>query len=242
MIKFFRKIRFNQLKDGKFLNYLKYAIGEIILVVIGILIAVNINNYNEKRKQKNLQSSIFKIIEEEMISDSLTIHQSKESFTYLDSIYTKILSGNMTNEDYISCEVCANLVGMHNPYTLKNKGFKMLESYVENENKIKDSLSTDILTFYNQMDELMNVINEYSKDDVRENLKNWKENYDWFYLSHQERIKKNEYLAYLQSADFKNRVAMQQVLVIRNKQGMLNAFNKNAQILLPRIKNRINLD
>ncbi|WP_299518297.1 hypothetical protein, partial [uncultured Flavobacterium sp.] len=81
-----------------------------------------------------------------------------------------------------------------------------------------------------------------SKDDVRENLKNWKENYDWFYLSHQERIKKNEYLAYLQSADFKNRIAMQQVLVIRNKKGMLDAFNKNAQIILPRIKRRINQD
>ncbi|HRE78972.1 MAG TPA: hypothetical protein PLL09_14230 [Flavobacterium sp.] len=242
MLKFFRKIRFNQLKEGKFLNYLKYGVGEIILVVIGILIAVNINNYNEKRKQKNLQSSIFKIIEEEMISDTLTIHQSNESFTYLDSIYNRILSGKMTNEDYISCEVCANLVGMHNPHKFKNKGFKMLESYVESENKIKDSLSTDILTFYNQMDELMNVINEYSKDDVRENLKNWKENYDWFYLSHQERIKKNEYLAYLQSADFKNRIAMQQVLVIRNKKGMLDAFNKNAQIILPRIKRRINQD
>ena len=242
MIKFFRKIRFNKLKEGKFLNYLKYAVGEIVLVVIGILIAVNINNYNEKRKQQKLQSSIFKIIEEEMISDTLTIHQSNESFTYLDSIYNRILSGNMTNEDYISCEVCANLVGMHNPYTLKMKGFKMLESYVENENKIKDSLSNDILAFYNQMNELMTVINDYSKDDVRENLKYWKENYNWFYLSHQERIKKEEYLTYLQSADFKNRIAMQQVLIIKNKKGMMNAFNKNAQILLPRIKSRINYD
>lgn len=242
MIKFFRKIRFNKLKEGKFLNYLKYAVGEIVLVVIGILIAVNINNYNEKRKQQKLQSSIFKIIEEEMISDSLTIHESNESFTYLDSIYNRILSGNMTNEDYISCEVCANLVGMHNPYTLKMKGFKMLESYVENENKIKDSLSNDILAFYNQMNELMTVINDYSKDDVRENLKYWKENYDWFYLSHQERIKKEAYLTYLQSADFKNRIAMQQVLIIKNKKGMMNAFNKNAQILLPRIKSRINYD
>jgi spore coat polysaccharide biosynthesis protein SpsF (cytidylyltransferase family) len=131
---------------------------------------------------------------------------------------------------------------MHNPHKFKNKGFKMLESYVESENKIKDSLSTDILTFYSQIDELMNVINEYSKEDVHENLKNWKENYDWFYLSHQERIKKDGYLTYLQSADFKNRIAMQQVLVIRNKKGMLDLFNKNAQILLPRIKNRISND
>lgn len=239
MIKLFRKIRFNQLKEGKFFNYLKYAVGEIFLVVIGILIAVSINNHNEKKKQQKLLSSIYQIIEEEMISDSLAIHQSKPNFTYLDSIYKRILSGNMTNSDYISCEVCANLVGMHNPHTFKNKGLRMLESYVENEYKIKDSLSADILSFYNQMNDLIAVIDEYSKEDVHENLKNWKENHDWFYLSHPERIKQEKYLNYLQSADFKNRVAMQAVLVIRNKKGILEAFNKNVKILLPRINKRI---
>ena len=44
MIKFFRKIRQNLLAEGKTSKYLKYAIGEIILVVIGILIAISINN------------------------------------------------------------------------------------------------------------------------------------------------------------------------------------------------------
>ena len=48
MIKFFRKIRQNLLSEGKFGKYLKYAIGEILLVVIGILIAVQINNWNIK--------------------------------------------------------------------------------------------------------------------------------------------------------------------------------------------------
>jgi lipopolysaccharide/colanic/teichoic acid biosynthesis glycosyltransferase len=50
MIKFFRKIRQNMLSEGKSLKYLKYAIGEIVLVVIGILIALQINNWNESRK------------------------------------------------------------------------------------------------------------------------------------------------------------------------------------------------
>lgn len=49
MIKFFRKIRQNLLSEGKTGKYLKYAIGEIILVVIGILIALAINNWNESR-------------------------------------------------------------------------------------------------------------------------------------------------------------------------------------------------
>lgn len=50
MIKFFRKIRQELLADQKFSKYLLYAIGEITLVVIGILIAVSINNWNESRK------------------------------------------------------------------------------------------------------------------------------------------------------------------------------------------------
>ncbi len=51
MIKFFRKIRQKTLTENKFSKYLLYAIGEIILVVIGILIALQVNNWNEKRKQ-----------------------------------------------------------------------------------------------------------------------------------------------------------------------------------------------
>jgi len=50
MIKFFRNIRKKLLLEGKFFNYLKYAVGEIVLVVIGILIALQINNWNDQRK------------------------------------------------------------------------------------------------------------------------------------------------------------------------------------------------
>jgi len=52
MIKFFRKIRQKLLSENKFSKYLIYAIGEIILVVIGILIALQINNWNEQSKAK----------------------------------------------------------------------------------------------------------------------------------------------------------------------------------------------
>jgi len=50
MIKFFRKIRYDLMDKNKTGKYFKYAIGEIILVVIGILIALQINNWNENRK------------------------------------------------------------------------------------------------------------------------------------------------------------------------------------------------
>ncbi len=52
MIKFFRKIRYNLINQNKTTQYVKYAIGEILLVVIGILIALQINTWNEKNKER----------------------------------------------------------------------------------------------------------------------------------------------------------------------------------------------
>ena len=59
MIKFFRKIRQKMLTENKFSKYLIYAIGEIILVVIGILIALSINNWNENRKTQKEELALY---------------------------------------------------------------------------------------------------------------------------------------------------------------------------------------
>ena len=58
MIKFFRNIRQNIINPNRVSRYILYALGEIILVVIGILIALQINNWNDKRKESNKERSI----------------------------------------------------------------------------------------------------------------------------------------------------------------------------------------
>jgi len=62
MIKFFRKIRQKMLTENKFSKYLIYAIGEIVLVVIGILIALSINNWNNNKAERRLENDILKEI------------------------------------------------------------------------------------------------------------------------------------------------------------------------------------
>ena len=79
MIKIFRKIRQKLLSENKFSKYLIYAIGEIVLVVIGILIALAINNKNENRKEKIAISNVLLEIKEDLLQDKAKLEFSLEA-------------------------------------------------------------------------------------------------------------------------------------------------------------------
>jgi len=76
MIKFFRRIRKNLIATGKAKNYFLYAIGEIILVVIGILIALQINNWNEYRKDRTLEKEYLIRLKEDISFDIYFINRN----------------------------------------------------------------------------------------------------------------------------------------------------------------------
>ena len=94
MIKFFRKIRQRLVIGRKFNKYLIYAVGEIILVVIGILIALQINNWNTDRKLRNLENELLYDIQDNLIASTSNIEASilfnKETLTNLSKILNHI--------------------------------------------------------------------------------------------------------------------------------------------------------
>ncbi|MDP3313955.1 DUF6090 family protein [Lutibacter sp.] len=98
MIKLFRNIRKNLLNEGKTSKYFKYAIGEIALVVIGILIALQINNWNEKRKGKQLEYNFFSNIlldlekDEQKLNYYIKFHTKR--IEYLDTLLTYVRNPN----------------------------------------------------------------------------------------------------------------------------------------------------
>ena len=58
MLRFFRKMRKALIPENRFGRYFFYAVGEIVLVVIGILIALQVNNWNENRKNRIYEKRI----------------------------------------------------------------------------------------------------------------------------------------------------------------------------------------
>ena len=128
MIKFFRKIRQNLLMENKTSKYFKYAIGEIILVVIGILIALQINNWNENRKEKDSLNTIYNIVVSDLKSDIKTIPEVLKYNNYKKPLLEHIIKGKLSKEDYISNPKYFDLIGGSEDFYLRTKGFEPIAS------------------------------------------------------------------------------------------------------------------
>jgi hypothetical protein len=176
MIKFFRKIRQNMLMENKTGTYFKYAIGEIILVVIGILIALSINNWNENRKNSNEEIAILQSLDKNLIlakkqSESLvsTEKDSKAVLLLVLGIDTitdnNSISDNIFKDAFWSLE---NNIPVINTYAdLKNSNKLGL---IKNQ-KIKEkftSLEVNLNKLKGFLDDRLHV-QQIRIDDVSEN-------------------------------------------------------------------------
>ena len=162
MIKFFRKIRYDLIEKNKTGKYLKYAIGEIILVVIGILIALSINNWNENRKTKIAEFELYKVIlkdlelNKEKVQDEIKYFNEVQSMQYY--VYQES-KGLATYDSVVKYQLFRPLrifdLVIKDNYSekyvmIKNDSIKkQLELYFKMEDYFRNAL-TDISTFKNE--------------------------------------------------------------------------------------------
>ena len=115
MIKLFRNIRKKFLSEGKTNNYLKYAIGEIVLVVIGILIALQINNWNQNRIENNRARKLLKNMVEDLATDTLMLNRSITNYEFQSNNCVKLLNDSLfanTKTDSIFFMLPLNQAGL----------------------------------------------------------------------------------------------------------------------------------
>lgn len=88
-MKLFKKQKLQLASEKKVMAYLRYAIGEIVLVVIGILIALQINNWNDHRKEKAIEQQLLKALNEEFTTN---LEILKQTMVFNDTIVAKIMA------------------------------------------------------------------------------------------------------------------------------------------------------
>jgi len=179
MIKFFRKIRQRLLTENTFSKYLLYAIGEIILVVIGILIALQINNWKEhKQKEAQIKNALV-ALRNDLIQDTLLIRERlpfiKEQHQLNESLRTRVAKPRATLDTLLQImryEFNPNwsdqiIYNVNAYYSLNQTG--LIES-------LSDALKTNIKNFYNKKFFLKNRV-EKTTSDYREKITSYVDTY-----------------------------------------------------------------
>jgi uncharacterized membrane-anchored protein YhcB (DUF1043 family) len=160
MLKFFRKIRQKLLSENKFSKYLLYAIGEIILVVIGILIALQVSNLNEERKDRELGNSLKKALQSELKADIELMNldlQYIETELKISNSFAQRLSSSTAREDTLIKIVRHEYrTGFNGARTLDKTTFNSLEA-TGKMNLLGDQIIASVQKYYRDRDLIINA-------------------------------------------------------------------------------------
>jgi len=167
MLKFFRKIRYDLMKKNKTGKYLKYAVGEIVLVVIGILIALSINNWNEKRKAYNKSKSYLTEMIKDLASDTITLN--KEILSINRDIQIEEWALNQTT--YKANQVDSlwlSLGGWYYNYKINDRTFQKIQNAAESNLVGFESVYENIINYYSVLKEVMDRQTNWDVTEVSE--------------------------------------------------------------------------
>tara|TARA_Y100000385_G_scaffold73840_1_gene74499 strand:- start:436 stop:1167 length:732 start_codon:yes stop_codon:yes gene_type:complete len=137
MINLFKKVRKNLLSENKFSRYLIYAIGEIVLVVVGILIALQINIWNENRKLEILELSLLKEMKSNLMSDISDIKENifftengiNSANIILKSFENNIPYNDSLNKHFGKVPMVPKFLMTENAYnSMNNEGIRIIKN------------------------------------------------------------------------------------------------------------------
>ena len=145
MIPIYRKLRKKMADDNKPIKYARYAIGEILLVVIGILIALQINNWNEGRKQQNeINGALTQILND--------LKQDKEILDFFNKIeaehilYLKTISNN--NYDSVGLDTILKSLDHYMYFSKNANGYSGLKESGKISNIDNLELKSSLTNYY----------------------------------------------------------------------------------------------
>jgi hypothetical protein len=160
MIKLFRNIRQNLINEGKTSKYFKYAIGEIILVVIGILIALSVNNWSQDNKDRKLGEDYLLRIHRDLVQDTISFRQI-------------ITSNNALRED-IKRLFDTLYHGVHNIKQVKYMGSiydrALDQVFSPNDNTYKGMINLGTLGLIQNIELKEEIVDLYSEYDQKRGL------------------------------------------------------------------------
>jgi len=146
--------------DNRPLKYMRYAMGEIVLVVIGILIALYINNWNEKRKERDNFNLNLVEIEKELITNIRIIRIGINDINRRDARLQHLLQDKVTYDDYkyYEYDYIKPLILFPNSYEISNNSYNKIVQNNQNLESDQEEVLENLFPYY-----LFALIEDYKK-------------------------------------------------------------------------------
>ncbi|MFY0627034.1 MAG: hypothetical protein JXR07_12110 [Reichenbachiella sp.] len=249
MTKFFRKIRQKLLTENKFSKYLIYAIGEIILVVIGILIALSINNWNENRKDKVREKATLYKFMQDLKSDSTYFQVNLRKMLSIDSLHIELyLAGfrekeiiEHTNPSYIRRSLVYDPLARDNDPNIANK---INDDKIREEVQIYFRSMSTVAEAQNEHEDVVFKTREFLRRHKLHNVQYWFDSKMLGTLSEgdaESLIDESDLIMISKNADFQQLLFESSIKSNEMKQTLTKLISDNSR-LITKIENYLNVN
>ena len=205
MISFFRKIRQKLLTQNRVTRYLVYALGEIFLVVIGILIALQVNNWNEAKNNEKRFIKILQEISKDAQKDFNRAFYINRAELKVDSLVDRALKGQITREEYTADNLHLFYVGLqYSPFEMQKTAFKKLENYPGIIPEKYDSILTEINQYHIELSGMYYTTYENYREQINQRHEYLARSYEWYAHFRQREVTKDMVDFYLENYLYKN--------------------------------------
>jgi hypothetical protein len=225
MLRLFKNLRGDSLGKNKVIKYLVYAFGEIILVVIGILIAVQIDNSNENRKKLEAFQEIVNEIEENLTADIEQYDFLLKQHYLKDSIMKRVLTGDLTEAEYRkNWRELRSLISACITFYMHKNGFTALQKILEDVPNEYKPIVKDLTDYYLYDAEGAYDVSMREDRLVWKTIEDWEDKYDWYSLSKLDTTINSGYLNYLlKSPEYRNKVTTYLI----NTQNLISTYESS---------------
>ena len=217
------------LKEKRFVSYLIYALGEVAIIIVGVLLAMQINNWNEKRKENHRLQDIYKRIALDIDNNQASAEAMLEQYEAFKFLYDRVLQDSVS-PDLIEQGLGTLVTGLI-VYDYDKTGVDQLRDM-----NTQDSVAIQVIRLYDIAEIHLKAAENIIIASINDNLKNWSEEKTWFrsYVKGEYNAEALDY--FLESAEYRNRVAYIYLMLYESYLPTIKEFVKTLEALKQKLQ------
>lgn len=224
MLPYFRKIRWRLAANNQFFKYSRYAVGEIVLVVIGILIALYINNWNEQRKEREKFDQLLIEVHDELVRNIKSGREVIDYYYDKDSIIQVFYLDSINKSNTYLERITEGL----QLFEIKTGAYDKLKNHSESATPEQDSAIVDLKDLYTEESYPIKRINDKMLSYMYSNIE-YMEKFSWYSEMIVEEKYSDEAIDFFTNdPTYRNQVTNFAVYGTNDHRGYIETFERNA--------------